>query len=557
VSLPDSGLALALARLTALGFVAAPRSGAARCFDGALDCRAGSVKVRLEVSDWDFVDYPVIRILEHPPFLPKVTPHISGSGYLCYFQEGAVILDRYRPDHALAQCLERARDELDRLARVPAYREGEFEAEFSATWSIGQQPRAITLMLGDLNPGCDSATCFEVGDADNRWLLVASRGEDVRRLCAAAGWTISDQRYAHCHILRTDKIPSLPETLAATVAEMFAWLKTWDRAAYVTLQGRLAEREYLTAGAALFLIETPVGTFGFQFKLDPIKRKAYSRNARHYRQFLHNSGKLQSVMRLSVMPVGTDHIHSRNLRHPSLKDRRIVLIGCGAIGGYAAQSLVKLGAGTGKGQLALIDPDTLSADNLGRHVLGVESLLRGKAKALADALQRQFPMAQITHAPRRAEPQRDFDADVIINATGEEAVSLMLNDRHQLLAADRRPPLLHVWIAGNGEAVQALWVDRPKFGCFRCLRQADDARTIRFRLLDDEPETRVRGCRAFRPYAVSAPMTAAALATDLVVGWLEGNPSPRFRTRTVESADVHRVKNQDVAPLDSCPACRP
>lgn len=556
MSLPDSGLALALARLAALGFVAAPRSGSARCFDGTLDCRAGSVRIRLEVSDWDFVDYPVIRVLEHPSFLPKVTPHLSGTGHLCYFQEGAVILDRYRPDHALSQCLERARDELDRLARVPAYREGEFEVEFSATWSIGQQPRAITLMLGDLDSRRDSATCFEVGDADHRWLLVASRIEDVRRFCAAAGWTISDQRYAHCHILRSGTFPSLPETLPANVAEMFAWLKAWDKAAYLALQGRLAERDYLTAGSALFLIESPAGTFGFQFKLDPIKRKAYSRSARSYRQFLHGSGKVQGVMRLSVMPVGTDHIHSRNLRYPSLKDRRIVLIGCGSIGGYAAQALVKLGAGTGKGRLSLVDPDTLSADNLGRHVLGVESLLRGKAKALADALQRQFPMADLIHASRRADAMIDFDAELVINATGEEAVSLMLNDRHQRLPADRRPPVLHVWIAGNGEAAQALWVDQPKFGCFRCLRQTDDARTMRFHLLDTEPETRVRGCRAFRPYAVSAPMTAAALAIDIVVGWLEGDPSPRFRTRVLEGADVRQLKSQNISPLNACPACR-
>lgn len=556
MSLADSDLTLALTRLAALGFVAAPRSGTARCYDGTLDCRAGPVRVRLEVNDWDFVDYPVIRVLEHPSFLPKVTPHLSGTGQLCYFQEGAVILDRYRPDHALSQCLERARDELDRLARVPAYREGEFEVEFSATWSIGQQPRAITLMLGDLDSGRDFATCFEVGDADRRWLLVASRIEDVRRLCAAAGWTISDQRYAHCHLLRSDKFPSLPETLPATVGEMFCWLKAWDKAAYVTLQGRLAERDYLTAGAALFLIESPAGTFGFQFKLDPMRRKAYSRRARSYRQFLHGSGKVQGVMRLSVMPVGTDHIHSRNLRHPSLKNRRIVLIGCGAIGGYAAQALVKLGAGTGRGRLALVDPDTLSADNLGRHVLGVESLLRGKAQALSEALLRQFPMANVVHASRRAEAMVDLDAELVINATGEEAVSLMLNDHHQRRPVDRRPPMLHVWIAGNGEAAQALWVDDPKFGCFRCLRQTDDARTMRFRLLDAEPETRVRGCRAFRPYAVSAPMTAAALATDIVVGWLEGNPSPRFRTRALEGADVRQLKSQNISPLNACPACR-
>lgn len=556
MSLSDSRLALALTQLAAQGFVAAPRNGSARCFDGHLNCQAGPVPVRVEVTDWDFIDYPVIRLLDRPAFLSGVVPHLSSSGVLCYFQEGAVILDRYRPDHALLQCLERARNELDRLARSPTYREGEFEAEFSASWILGQEPRAITLMLGDLDPQADFATCFEVGDTDERWLLVASRVDDVRRFCEAAGWTISDNRYAHCHILRSTYLPTLPVKLPTSVGEMFAWLRTWDKSVYMALQDRLVERSYLTAGAALFIIETPAGSFGFQFKLELFKRTAYRLKPRLYRQFLHAKGSAQSIMRLNAMMVSVDYIHSRNLQHASLKGRRITLIGCGAIGGYVAQALARLGAGTGAGRLLLVDPDTLTADNLGRHALGVESLLRGKAKAMSDSLKRQFPMSVVDHAPRRADPRIDFDADIVINATGEEAVGLMLNDHHQRLSRRGRPPLIHAWIAGNGEAVQALCVDDSKFGCFRCLRQTDDARTVRFRILKDEPITRVRGCRAFRPYAVSAPMAAAALAIDLVIAWLEGNPSPRFRTRVVESAAVQRVKNQDISSLESCPACR-
>lgn len=556
MSASTSRLELALTRLEELGFAAAPRVGPARCFDGTLNCRSGPVRVQLQVSDWEFVEYPVLRLLEHPSFLPDVIPHLSGAGILCYFQEGAVILDRYRPDHALSQCLDRARDELDRLAQSPTYREGEFQAEFDAVWTVGQHPRAVPLLLGDLDSEHSYATCFGLDDGNHRRLLVASRSEDVRRLCAVTGWTLSDQHYAHCHLLRSAHSPSLPLHLPTNVSEMFGWLKSWDSKLYAALQARLAQPEYLTAGAALFLLETPVGTFGFQFKLDPIKCMAYRRKPRFYRQFLHRSGTTQPVTRLSVMHIGTDYIHSRNLRHASLRDRRITLIGCGAIGGYVAQGLVKLGAGTGTGRLTLIDSDLLTADNLGRHLLGFESLLRPKADALRAALQRQFPAAQIAAENRRANAAEDLDADIVINATGEETVGLMLNDRHQHLAPERRPPLVHVWVLGNGEAVQGLLVDRLKFACFRCLRQTDDARTNRFRVLRDSPETRVRGCRAFRPYAVSAPMAAAALCTDLVIGWLEGDPSPRFRTRLVEGADVQQVKNQDVAPLDTCPACR-
>jgi len=56
---------------------------------------------------------------------------------------------------------------------------------------------------------------------------------------------------------------------------------------------------------------------------------------------------------------------------------------------------------------------------------------------------------------------------------------------------------------------------------------------------------------------VSAPMHAAALATDAIADWLQGRVSPRMRVLTRPGADVHPVKNQDPKRLDECVACRP
>jgi hypothetical protein len=50
-------------------------------------------------------------------------------------------------------------------------------------------------------------------------------------------------------------------------------------------------------------------------------------------------------------------------------------------------------------------------------------------------------------------------------------------------------------------------------------------------------------------------MNAAALATEFVVDWLQGNPSPRFRTLIREGADARKQKNQDFEKLRDCPAC--
>lgn len=167
-------------------------------------------------------------------------------------------------------------------------------------------------------------------------------------------------------------------------------------------------------------------------------------------------------------------------------------------------------------------------------------------------LTRQFPGARIAAQYRPVQPS-DLRGDLVIDATGEEAVSLSLNHWRLALPETGRPPLLHVWIYGNGECTQALWVDSSKHACFRCLRRLD--RTPRFDLQLSLPARRVAGCQAFTPYAVSAPMAAAALATDLTIAWLQGDPKPRFRTRMLEGVSARTLKNQDVDPLAGCPAC--
>jgi hypothetical protein len=242
-----------------------------------------------------------------------------------------------------------------------------------------------------------------------------------------------------------------------------------------------------------------------------------------------------------------------------LRNKRITLVGCGAIGGYLAQALVRLGAGTGeKGKLVLIDHDDLEPDNLGRHYLGFTGLFSPKADALHHALQLQFPYACIESRQERVVPNRHlFTCDLIVDATGEETVNEMINGHH-IAFRPIVPPVLYVWIKGNGECTQALWVDNSaKFGCYRCLRMPNghQYRKERFQVLKAPPQQGFVGCHTFTPYAVSAPMQAAALAADMVIDWMKGDPSPRFRTRSVENAEVYVVKNQNIVALEGCPAC--
>ncbi len=554
----DARLAQALRLLRGRGFEPAGHRHGVRHFEGLLPCRNGAVRVRLSVSDWDFMSYPTITVLDGIQDLPALLPHVSAGG-LCYFANGSVVLDRYDPAQSIAQCLDQAQAVLDRIRHDASYRLGDVQDEFMAHWLAGQSSSIWRVLVGAVDPHSQTSSkyCF-VDVGDTRIAVIADNLNEVAALATALGSKPPEKTSCPCWLFRTDVLPSVPDVMPSTVKALFAWLKQWDSKLYNRVQ-RVLEREksYLKFNHATFAVHTPIGWLGFGFDLDPYTRIACQRRPVLYRQHLHGKGGSRGILRLSITEFGPDFVHSRNLHFKDLKDKRITLVGCGAIGSYVAQALVRLGAGIGRGRLTLIDPDTVNPANLGRHVLGYPALFKPKAQALCDELSRQFPFSNIESRPANVQDVPDlFSATLVIDATGEESVSEFLNAVR--IGKDVETPLLHVWIKGNGQAVQALWTQKRSGGCFRCLRLAEhkNYREERFKLLKDEPIRKFVGCLGFTPYAVAAPMHAATLCTEMVVDWLQrGTPSPRFRTRATATADVHEVKNQDLSRLPTCPAC--
>lgn len=544
--------------LRARGFRKVHVAPKVRAYDGTLPCQAGAVPIRLEVRDWDFLTYPTIRLRERPAFLPTLLPHVTASGVLCYFAEGSVVLDRFLPHVAVAQCLEKARLLLDRMIAEPAFYEAEFRGEFLANWSLADGPAALCGLIGEHDYKSASLQWFFVGPADNPRIYVSADANEVARFCDAAGWPRPSKLATLGAQFQSDLHPAIAvDGLPQDLSQMFAWLKAWDRDVYDAVQEHLLDRKLINRQRREFLFGCPAGWFGFGFSLDYLVAQSFQR-ARNYRQYLHSHAKGIRIERRVFLEAGSTHIHQRNLMRlgsRSLSGKNVVLIGCGAIGGFVAAGLVRLGSGSGGGSLRCYDGGQLEPDNLGRHWLGYESLFQNKATAVAARAKTQFPFSLVEGVPDHVAPTMRHRADVIVNATGDAAFSEALNAYH--VRDGRSPPVLHVWIVGNGEAAQGLWVDGTRGACYRCLRQvAGEAYgQPRFPLLKAPPIRAFVGCHAFTPYSTSMPTVAAALAGDFVMDWLNGDVSPRFRTRAQEQADVYKVKNQNVSRLAGCPAC--
>ena len=162
----DVPLGPALRQLRARGFSRVHISPKVHSFEGSLPCAKGKVPVRLDVRDWDFLTYPTIQLLDLPAFLPKVLPHVSADGVLCLFAESSVVLDRYRPELAVAQCLDKATWLLDQIVDNPDFYEAEFHGEFLVHWANADGPRAFGGLVGEHSKRVTAMQWYDVGSAE-------------------------------------------------------------------------------------------------------------------------------------------------------------------------------------------------------------------------------------------------------------------------------------------------------------------------------------------------------------------------------------------------------
>src|ERR1017187_1584160 len=98
------------------------------------------------------------------------------------------------------------------------------------------------------------------------------------------------------------------------------------------------------------------------------------------------------IVRSDAVRADASWIHGRgkDRRQPQLAAQHVVMIGCGSVGAPVAEMLSMAGVGG----MTLIDPETLTFANAGRHALGANHVKDHKAQGLALNLRGRFPHHQ-------------------------------------------------------------------------------------------------------------------------------------------------------------------
>ena len=221
-----------------------------------------------------------------------------------------------------------------------------------------------------------------------------------------------------------------------------------------------------------------------------------------------------------------------------LQEARVLLVGCGALGGFLAQHLARAGVGT----LVLVDRDVVELSNLPRQVLFDERHAREgtpKVLACAETLARAGGPTRLethaTHLDADNLPTLAKDCDLILDGTDNLGTRYLLND----YSVRQRVPWIYAGVVGAAGLVMPILPGRGP--CLRCV----------FR--DPPPPGTLATCDTAGVISPAVGLIASMQA-GLALRLLSGAPDPEVALLELDAwnGEVRRIRTR---PDPDCPAC--
>lgn len=219
----------------------------------------------------------------------------------------------------------------------------------------------------------------------------------------------------------------------------------------------------------------------------------------------------------------------------NLENKKVAIIGCGAIGSGVARFL----ALSGVGSLLLIDPENLDWENIRRHELGALDVGFSKSQVLAARLRAQVPdITSIEHSTKsiqqiiRTDPNAFDQFDLIVSATGDFIADSAI--AHLQSSKSFNGPIVFSWMEAYALAAHAV-VTVPGLAPFEA--GFDDNGTFKLQASQNtKPAPQECGGNT-TPFGVIETAQAQAITSQLALEVLRGIvPGGTWRTWLASAA---------------------
>ncbi|MGB3111304.1 MAG: E2/UBC family protein [Psychrobacter alimentarius] len=507
----------------------------------------GTFNVALVFGEDPYTTLPRAQVLERPKRIEHVLlPHINSSGYLCYVEEKEA---DWNPNNLNA--LYRAVDEQVQITLNTAISslqngqvdQAEFEGEFVSYW----KPEHIVYVLTDYKSLHNHNTYLTHnkhanGRSELELTIHGEHDKDIyHKWLSKRELSQKSLQKLNSFILkiRPTRLSGLkwpPED----AAQLFKWLSQVDHNAKANLVRYFVENP--SKQHLIFLDIHKQDMFGMILDLNQkavqftsyanYKKSGKSSRKLNFKQassVLTGKHAFLKFKRVSFEKADKETILTRNRSKPEIGDlrsKRIALIGCGTVGGYAAELLIRAGAGMGEKVFDLYDGDEFEPENFSRHTLSSSDFGKNKAVAMKERLDKSTHLiTNIRAHARKFEflPSKLTPYDIIIDATGRAPISKRLAYLLRQLGGARKPIVIHAFNDGNGVASK-VFIDSLD-GCYNCLcgdrRFYDNGNDKRFENLVGLPEKKVSCGHTYTPYDAAVSIVTAALIQEAVLSTLE------------------------------------
>ena len=324
------------------------------------------------------------RIFAHAAGNDYSWPHTEQGGRLCLLssKNAAPIADRVVMHLSDAEKL---------LNFSEPMRRQEFEREFTFYWLNRATNSSLRARVWTIvSPGGANREVWYFYDAQYNRFFITDEKELLKRWLRNTGVNLGNQQFCLTWLFCLSR-PWIPCEFPETGDEITKLLQP-D-----------VVRKYLMPGSKspfLFEVNTKTGTSFAAVILQGTERHKVMRGFHDMSKvptpLIINSYANRPIERCKVARIDGAWVHGRD--HSSsytlIKNRKVVVIGCGAIGAAVACLLAQAGVG----EQIFVDDDSLNPANVSRHLLGMSHVGFNKASAIQEHLRREFPHLTFEHS---------------------------------------------------------------------------------------------------------------------------------------------------------------
>lgn len=500
----------------------------------------GFLTVKLEINGvpitlWHIA---VTELAKMPSFLladPSALPRLAHTAFypdvqfasICVNVPDAVSVNFERPELAFEESLKRHVSLLSQALTDSEWNTQELLREFEAGWSSIVEPDTIPFLCLTESKTAEELCVLKPRKDDvglGQYFLGYTEGSVPKNIFSPINQIINDRQSANGNGF----------VIPLSVAKPAPWKKDELADWYLDLLSNIPADVLtkLTQKFAqkrshefwlVFSAKTPSGItwFGIHFS------RKHSGKGRKNLPFKHSHLSEWILEPVGVLTFNKERIMPRSGAEQSLLNKKVMLVGCGSVGGDVADKL----AASGVGHIDLYDPDTLSLNNLYRHILPPKYVSFHKSQALWHSLTSKYPWLEIENYTGKLLDLRHRDLlmgyDLIIIAIGAPTQERLFHD--YLLKEKINIPVINTWVEGYGIGGHAVLTIPVTKGCLRCayVDPTDFSRglasNLNFLAPNQDLTKNHAGCGdAFLPYNYIASTQTALITADLGVKCLIG-----------------------------------